>query len=58
MRKKFDWLDLLVRIVVYGGIGYVVLVALSPFLLFIFQGPDDGIPGPYGPCQWWVNDCG
>ena len=47
------WRDRLLKssiaIFIYGGIGLLILLALSPILLILFQGPDDGIPGPYGP---------
>jgi len=57
MRKKLTISDLVIGIVIYGGIAFLVIVALSPFLLFIFQGESDSIPGPFGNCNPEFNDC-
>jgi hypothetical protein len=57
MRKFSSWSDMLISIVIYGGIAFVVIAALSPILLVIFQGDADAIPGPFGNCDPEFNDC-
>jgi len=55
MRDKL--LGLLITIAIYGGIAFLIILALSPVLLVIFS-QDDSIPGPYGPCNPEYDDCG
>jgi hypothetical protein len=57
MRKFSSWSDLLIGIVIYGGVAFILIVALTPLLLFIFQGDSDSIPGPFGNCNPELNDC-
>jgi hypothetical protein len=47
-----------IAILIYGGIAFLILLALSPLLLMLFQGSDDGIPGPFGPACKDENSIG
>jgi hypothetical protein len=55
--KKINWTNLILRFFIYGGIAFLVVAALSPILLIIFQGDADSIPGPFGNCDPEFNDC-
>jgi hypothetical protein len=52
MRGK--WLEIVLRIVIYGGIGLIILLALSPILLIIFAEPGSIT---IHPCDNRIDEC-